>query len=171
MVRRAPLAALFLFCALVAALALGCKPKPPQITVKSGQITRVDAQGFEVVLHIDAYNPNSYALSVRGVDADVLVDGRLDLGKVTIARPLSIPPAQRVPIDVPVASRWTDLVAMGTIAASNRSVPYTVKGTVTVGGETLNVDVPYAFDGVITHEQMVKAAVGSIPRIPGLELP
>lgn len=153
-------------------LLVGCKkPLPPQITVKSGQITRIDPQGFDVLLHITATNPNSYALSVRGISAEVIVDGRLDLGKVTIDKPVSLPPGQAVPIDVPIASQWKDLPAIATLAASNRAIPYTVKGTVTVGGESLNVDVPYAFDGTITHEQILKAAIGSIPKIPGLKLP
>jgi LEA14-like dessication related protein len=161
------LLSLFLFLFLPAC----SKPKPPQITVKSGQITRIDPQGIELLLHLDAFNPNGYALSVRGISASVLVDGRLDLGKVTIERPVSIPAGQRVPIDAPIASRWNDLPSIALLAASNRTVPYTVKGTVTLGGESLSVDVPYAFDGVITHEQIVHAALGSIPKLPGVKLP
>ncbi len=165
MVRRA---LLLLFCAL---LVIGCKPKPPQITVKSGQITRIDAQGFEVLLHIDAFNPNSYALSVRGIQAEVLLDGRVDLGKVAIDKPVSIPAGQHAPIDVPISSRWNDLAAVASFAASNRSVPYTVKGTVTLGGDSLSVDVPYSFDGTITHDQLVKAAIGSLPKNLPFKLP
>jgi LEA14-like dessication related protein len=153
-------------------LVVGCKkPLPPQITVKSGQITRIDPQGFDVLLHIDAANPNTYALSVRGISANVVVDNRLDLGKVTIDKPVSIPSGQRIPIDVPISSQWKDLPAIATLAAANRTIPYTVKGTVTVGGESVNIDVPYSFDGTITHDQIVKAAIGSLPKIPGFKLP
>jgi LEA14-like dessication related protein len=157
---------------LAVLLLVACKkPLPPQITVKSGQITRIDPQEIEVLLHIDAFNPNSYKLSVRGITANVVVDGRLDLGTVHIDKPVLIGAGERVPLDVPVASQWKDLPAIAQLAALNKTIPYTVKGTVSVGGESLSVDVPYSFDGTITHEQIVKAAIGSIPKIPGFKLP
>ncbi len=158
------------FLALLAVVFSCSKPKPPQITVKSGQVTRIDPQGIEVVAHIEAFNPNSYALSVRGISGTLLLDGRVDLGKVTIDKPISIPAGGHVPIDVPIASTWNDLAAVAALAASNRSIPYTMTGTVTVGGESLSVDVPYRLDGTITHEQIVRAALGSIPKLP-LKLP
>jgi LEA14-like dessication related protein len=172
MANRPFLSLLFLLFSLSLTLLVACsKPKPPEITVKSGQITRIDAQGIDLILRIEAQNPNGYTLAVRGISANVLLDGRLDLGKVDIQKPVSIPSGERLPMDVPIASQWNDLPAIGLLAASNRAIPYTVKGTVALGTQSISVDVPYSFDGVITHEQIVHAALGSIPKLPGIKLP
>ena len=43
-------------------------------------------------------------------------------------------------------------------------MPYDVDGTVELGGDSLSVDLPFQLSGTITHEQMVQAALGSLPK-------
>jgi hypothetical protein len=50
-------------------------------------------------------------------------------------------------------------------------VPYVVEGTVNVGGESINVNLPFSISGTITREQAVNAALKSLPAIPGLNAP
>ena len=53
-------------------------------------------------------------------------------------------------------------------------MPYTVDGTATVGGERLNVDVPFKLSGTMTPEQLQGALMKSLqglPAIPGLTVP
>jgi hypothetical protein len=61
--------------------------------------------------------------------------------------------------------------ALALLAASNRPAPYTIDGTVTIGGERLNVDLPLHMTGTITHEELVQVTTRSLPAIPGLKLP
>ncbi len=59
--------------------------------------------------------------------------------------------------------KWKDLASIAALAAQSRGVPYQVSGTVAIGGETLNVDLPFRLAGTITHEQLVTAIGNSLP--------
>jgi len=161
------------FYSLIAVLALaGCaKPDPPKLTPERAKVTSVTATGIGFELELDAYNPNAVTLSTRKVDAKVTLDGKYDMGKVTVATPLELPAKKHTKLTVPVSTKWSDLSSVAALAASNRTVPYRVDGTVQLGGDTLNVDVPFHMDGTVTHEQLVQATLNSLPKIPGLNLP
>ena len=53
--------------------------------------------------------------------------------------------------------------ALASLAATRRAVPYVVEGKANVGGERLNVDVPFRVQGVITDELVAQAAMRSLP--------
>lgn len=163
--------ALTLAVALVALVApLACKkPLPPQLTPKEAKVTSVDLTGFDMRVKMEAFNPNGFDLSVRTVVAHVVVDGTDDLGTVTAAEPMSLPANARTLLDVPLNVKWKGAVNLATIAASKRPIPYTVDGTATVGGASLNVDVPFKLQGVLTPEQLQQAGLKSLQAIPGLK--
>jgi hypothetical protein len=56
-------------------------------------------------------------------------------------------------------------VVMG-LAATNRSLPYDVNGSVNVGGESFNVTLPFHLSGEFSHEQLLKATLNSLPAFP-----
>ena len=64
--------------------------------------------------------------------------------------------------------KWKGLGGLASLAQAKKPVPYTVEGTATVGGESLNVDVPFKLEGKITPEQVQQALVKSLKGIPGL---
>ena len=158
--------------ALLAGVALGCsKPEPPVITPKEAIVASVSLTGVDFLLHVEAFNPNRVDLSARSVTGKVMLDGKYDLGTVTIGQAVSLPAGARTMIDVPLATKWSDLGALAGLAGTNRSVPYTIDGVETVGGEHLNVDVPFHMTGTITHDQLVKATMRSVPGFPMIPLP
>src|SRR5689334_17633655 len=112
---------------LAAVAVLGCsscsKPEPPTITPQRGKVTSVTATGIGFELELDAYNPNASALSARKVDAKVTLDGKYDLGKVTVATPLSLPAKKHSKLTVPLSMKYSDLTAIAALAAQNRAVP------------------------------------------------
>src|SRR5262249_54464696 len=110
-------------------------------------------------------------LSARSVTGKVVLDGKYDLGSATISKPISLPAGARTTLDVPLALNWHDVGALAQLAAQSRPVPYSVDGTVTVGGERLNVDLPFHMTGTITQETLVEVTTHSLPAIPGLKLP
>ncbi|MGH7437925.1 MAG: LEA type 2 family protein, partial [Polyangiaceae bacterium] len=61
---------------------------------------------------------------------------------------------------------WTDMGVLAQIAATSGGVPYSVDGTLDMGGKLLQVGVPFHLDGTITHEQIVGAALKSLPMVP-----
>jgi LEA14-like dessication related protein len=159
-----------LFATTIIAVAGACsKPQPPQLTPKEAQVTSVDISGFDLRVKMEAFNPNSVDLSVRTVVARVLVDGNQDLGAVTSSQPFNLPANARTVIDVPLAVKWKSVGNLASIAGAKRPVPYTVDGTATIGGERLNIDVPFKMNGVLTPEQLQQAAMKSLQGIPGLQ--
>jgi LEA14-like dessication related protein len=162
----------FFFALTVAALALGVsscsKPKAPQLIPKEVAVTSVDLTGFDMRVKMDAFNPNSYTIAVRSMVAHVIVDGTQDLGTVTASQPISLPPNVHTLIDVPMNVKWKGVGGFASLAQAKKPVPYTVDGTATVGGESLNIDVPFKLQGTITPAQIQQAAVKSLQGIPGL---
>jgi hypothetical protein len=67
---------------------------------------------------------------------------------------------------VPVTLVLRDLPVVVGLALSNRDLSYDVDGTVNVGGDSLNVNLPFHLTGALTHEQLLKATMNSLPRFP-----
>ncbi len=147
------------------------KPKAPQLTPKEATFSSIDLAGFNLRVKMDAFNPNSFALSVRAISARVVIDGTQDLGLVTVSSPMSLAANSHTALDVPLAVKWTSLGTLASLAAARRSVPYAIDGTATVGGESLNLDVPFKFAGTLTERQLAEVAAKSMQGIPGLFLP
>ena len=150
------------FASLLAVTALSCnKPAPPQIVVEGAKVTNVGLGGVELAVHVAATNPNGFSLTFRSITANTVLAGKYPLGQSTLAQPVSIPANQTTKLDVPLVSAWADLTTLGMLATSNDAIPYTVQGTFAIGGETLNVTVPFSAQGTITRDLIVKAAAES----------
>lgn len=150
----------------------GCqKPVPPQITPKEVRVVALGPQGLEVLLKVEATNPNKLTLSVQSISAQAKLDNRWDMGAVAIAKPIVLPSNTPTMIDVPLTMPWSDVTALRTLASNPNPIPFAVEGFAKVGGERLNVDLPFAISGTITREQMVNAAMKGLPAIPGLKFP
>jgi len=161
--------ALTAFIAVAALQSSGCsKPEPPQITVKDAKVTEVDLGGLTVAVNADAYNPNKIPLTIQSVTGTVRVDGKYDLGSVTVSKAMSLPAGAHTPVSVPLAMKWQNVTTMTALATSTQSIPYTVTGTVAVGGEQLSLELPFQVQGTLTREQITQAVVRSLPAgLPG----
>jgi len=102
------------------------------------------------------------------VNAKVTLDGRYDAGTVSLSHPLDLPAQKRTLLDIPVTMTWRDLTGLAGLAAAGRDIPYAVEGKVAIGGEKLNVDVPFRIAGTVTQKQLIQATMSSLPQIPGL---
>jgi LEA14-like dessication related protein len=166
--RLVVLVALLAFGALAC---FGCStPEAPKLTPEKGRITSVTATGMSLEVSLDAYNPNSFALSARSMKGKVILDGKHHIGDVVAPTAIKLPAKKHTKMTVPLSLQYKDISALITLAASRRDVPYRVEGTVELGGDKLNVDAPFAIEGVVTHAELVKATVSSLPNlnIPGL---
>jgi LEA14-like dessication related protein len=154
---------------LFVVLLLGCsKPAPPQITPREVRAVGLSPAGLDLVIGVVATNPNNVTLSAQAVTAKAKIDGKWDLGQVKITKPIVLPPGAPTPLDVPMSMPWTDVRALATLATAPKPVDYVVEGTVTVGGEHLNVDLPFSLKGTLTPQQIAAAAMKSVPGLPGL---
>jgi len=154
------------FILIVALLAVGCsRPKPPTITPEKATITAIGPTGIDMLVQLGVDNPNRADLAVRSVTAQVRLDGKYDLGTITIPQPVTLAARKRTELLVPLSIKWQDISALLSLAGVTRNVPYDVQGSVTIGGDLLQLDVPFHLTELLTHEQVVAAARNSLPRL------
>lgn len=144
----------------------GCsRPKPPTITPEKAEVASIGPAGVELVVELGIDNPNRKDLSARSVTGRLILDGKHDLGTVTVPHEFKLPSGKRSHLKVPLSLKWKNLAALVALAAENRSIPYDVDGWVSVGGDILHADVPFRLRGVLTHDAIVRATMNSLPRL------
>lgn len=141
------------------------KPQPPTIVPKEARVAAISPAGIDLVLKVEATNPNSMTLSAQSFTGKAKLDGKWDLATVTISKPVVLPPREPTMIEVPLTMPWQDANALIAMSTAQKPVPYVVDGTVKVGGESLNIDIPYSVSGTISREQIAAAAMKSIPAL------
>jgi LEA14-like dessication related protein len=158
---------IFVAALLVGCLAFGCnRPKPPTITPEKGELTSIGADGVHLMLHLRVENPNGFDLSARSATGRVLLERKYEVGTFTLAQPFRLPAGQASRVSVPTTLVLRDVPALLGLAASNRDLTYDADGTVNVGGDSINVNLPFHLSGEITHEQLLRATMNSLPRFP-----
>jgi LEA14-like dessication related protein len=154
---------LFLASALLAA---GCsKPAPPTIVPDSATMTSMDMLAVHLDVALTATNPNAVDIPVHDVTAKIVVGQKFDLGTATIPNAVTLPAGKSTKLDVPMSVKWTDMSALAQLAAGSAAIPFTVDGTVNLGGDALSVSVPFHIAGTVSHDQLVGAALNSLPAI------
>jgi LEA14-like dessication related protein len=150
-------------CAVLAlSLVVACqKPVPPRVTPKSVTVTSISTAGVELDTKLAVENPNGFDLSAQAVIAKLVLDHSVDVGSVVVDKPFSLPAKSTTELDVPVSISWKSLPALVPVA-QKPAVPYTVEGTVRVGGR-LSVDVPFTIEGTLTREQLAKIVAVRLP--------
>jgi hypothetical protein len=127
-------------------------------------VTRIDATGLALDLSMSATNPNSVDLTASAVSSHVVLDKTHEVGSVTLPNTITLPAGKTTKLDVPVTLKWSDVGLLAQLAASTGAVPYSVDGTLEMGGNLLHVGVPFHFDGAISREQIVSAMMSSLPK-------
>lgn len=141
-------------------LAVACsKPKPPELTPRSAQVSAVRPDGVELELVLDARNPNSFPLVCSSVTASFELQNGTPLGSGSTAQAFTIPAEGGAPITAQLNVRWTSFSALAPYALARQPVPYRLRGTARLGGEHLNVDVPFSIDGQLSEQQVVAAGL------------
>jgi LEA14-like dessication related protein len=164
----------FLSIALAGALLVSAcsKPEPPKLTPKEVQVTAVGPTGLDVLVRMEALNPNRVTISTQTVTGKAKLDGKWDLGTVSITKPIVLPPNTPTTIDVPLRLPWTNMQTLAALASAPGPVPYVIEGTMTVGGDNIHLELPFSVSGTVTREQIAGAALKSLPTaIPGLTAP
>jgi LEA14-like dessication related protein len=162
--RRLHLARVRDLIAAAIVFAISCsKPTPPTLTPERASLTGMDAQGIELSVELSAANPNSLDLVVNEVTTHIVLDKTRDLGTATLAKAITLPASKTTKLDVPVSLKWADVGLFAQLAATSNAIPYSVDGTLALGG-SLVVGVPFHLEGTIPHEQVVRAAVKSLPQ-------
>ncbi len=157
---------LLLGCLVVTSCGL-FKPPPPVITPRSASVTRATTAGLGLRVELTARNVARVDVTVQSIDVRLTLAGR-DLGLTHMATATQLPRNTDVPIALDVTASWQDLPGILLATAFNENVPYHLDGTARVGGERLNVDVPFQMDSTLPRSILTGAATSELPSIPGL---
>jgi hypothetical protein len=150
----------------VAGLVLACaKPSPPSLQPERVTLTGLDLQGMAVTVEVSATNPNAIDLDATALTSHLVVDKTHDVGAITLPESITLPAGKTTKLSIPIAIKWTEVGFLAQLGASGGAVPYSVDGTLELGGKLLHVGVPFHLDGAITHEQLLGAALGALPKI------
>ena len=154
-----------MMAAAVLSLATACaKPKLPRLTPMSAQVLTVAATGVTLEVVFEVSNPNRFPLLVHSVDGrfSLGVGAGVELGKARAEPASSIPAQGRSTVTSQIAVGWTNLGALTPFMLSPAAVPYRFDGTATLGGESLNVDLPFTLTGELTRAQLINAGISGL---------
>ncbi|MEO8182036.1 MAG: LEA type 2 family protein [Deltaproteobacteria bacterium] len=143
---------------LLCALAGCAQPQPPAVTPEVARVVRVTREGVELQVTLSVKNPNAFALDAQEVDGTLIVEGGHKLGTGRSRPNHSIPAKGSSSVESHVNIAWDDVPSLQPFL-SRESLPYTFKGHVTLGGDTLNVTLPFEMQGKLTREQLLQAGL------------
>ena len=157
--------------AATALATLACsKPKPVEVTPRSVQVTTLRAQGLQLALVLDVRNPNGFAIRASDVKGTLSLQDGTELGRGSAADTVTVLAEQTAAVPTNLEMSWTNLAALAPYALSPQPLPYKIHGSARIGGEHLNVEVPFDIAGQLTREQVLQAgmrgAAGLLPATP-----
>jgi LEA14-like dessication related protein len=135
------------------------KPEPPRITPRSVRVATVSPAGVGLALELDVYNPNSFPILAQNVNGTFELGNGVELGRGRAPAQSSIPAKGSAVVNSQLAVTWTNAAALAPFALSTAPVPFTFRGVAAIGGEKLNVDVPFTIKGELTREQVLQAGL------------
>jgi LEA14-like dessication related protein len=104
-------------------------------------------------------NPNQIDLVARNLTAHIVVGGTYDVGTVDIPVTTVLPAGRATKLQVPLTVSVKDLSGLATLALTSTAVPYSVDGTVGLGGDLIHVELPYRLESSLPKEQLMNAAL------------
>jgi LEA14-like dessication related protein len=158
------------FGALSLLLVACSKPSPPGLEVKSGRLANISPTGVGVELTLAAWNGNDVDLAAGNVRAHVVLDKRIEVGAATVEQRVTLPAHQTTDLQVSATIPWANLLPLAQLTLGDRQwIPYNLDGTMTLGGDLLNVDVPFKTEGRVSREELLRATLNSIPGAPSVD--
>lgn len=151
--------------AATAALAIssaGCTihVEQPRITPRDMQFTGIDGSGLVFQVNLNVYNPNTFSLDLRELNAHLWLQGN-DVGSTVTSIGGSLPAMQEVPISTRVTMPWSGTPAWLLTAAASPMVEYTLRGEVTVE-HVISVRTSFETAGTVPRSFFMQGAAGTV---------
>jgi LEA14-like dessication related protein len=135
------------------------KPEPPKVTPKVARVVGVGPSSISLSVDLEVENPNPFPLVARSVNGKLATASGVEIGSGRAEPNGSIPAKGKATVPSLLSVRFANLAALAPFALSNQPVPYVFSGTATIGGESLNVDVPFSVKGELTRDQLLAAGL------------
>lgn len=143
----------------VSLLALACSPKTPTLVPQVARVLWVGPGGLRLAIEVDVHNPNSFPIVANAIDGVVELGTGATLGR-GLAYPQGTIPAEgasRVTAQVDI--QWQNLGAFAPFMMSAGPVPYVFKGNAVIGGDDINVSIPFQVNGQLTRAEIIAAGI------------
>jgi LEA14-like dessication related protein len=124
------------------------------------EFTGASAQGVTFRVTISAYNPNTFDLNLRDLNARLILDGN-DVGSAVTVMGVSLPARNSIPVTTNVTIPWNGIPNTLMAAAMNPTVSYTLEGQVTVD-HYLSIRASFATQGTVPRSIFLQGAMGSM---------
>jgi LEA14-like dessication related protein len=151
--RWLPVLALLILALTVAACS---RPVPPTVTPREVRVTRVDPTRLVLSVVLDVNNPNSFSIVAQAVDGTLELENGTLLGRARVPVQTSIPAKASSQVTSELSVPWANLPALAPFALSGTDVRFRFRGTATIGGENLNVGVPFELAGLLNRAQVLE---------------
>jgi LEA14-like dessication related protein len=148
-----PSFALLVFAALASACA---RPQPPSVVPHVVRFSAVTPTGLDFDVQLQVHNPNSFPLAAEAVTGTLYGARDQRLGQGTSHPGESIPAGSTRLVASQVHIGWENLMAVAPLLAAER-IPYEFRGDVKLGGESINVTLPFTLSGELTRTQLLDA--------------
>jgi LEA14-like dessication related protein len=149
---------------IVAVLIAACsRPEPPTIVPERVRLTSFTLARIDLDVTLAVTNPNAIDLVARNLTAHVVIGGQFDVGTVEIPVTTALPAGKTTKLDVPLSVKVEDVAPLARLAMTSAKIPYTVDGTVGLGGDLLHVQIPYHLADAVPRDQIVRATISGIP--------
>jgi LEA14-like dessication related protein len=135
------------------------KPKPPELKPRSAQVAAIKPDSVELALVLDAHNPNSFPIVANRVTATFELQDGTELGRGESSEAFTIPAQGDAALAAKLDIRWNSLSVLAPYALAAKPLPYRLRGSARLGGEHLNMDVPFSIDGQLTPDQVIQAGL------------
>jgi LEA14-like dessication related protein len=143
----------------IACLAACSRPEPPTIVAERVRVTSIGPTSIALDVTATVTNPNQIDLVARSLTAHIVVAGAYDVGTVEIPVTTVLPAGRATKLDVPLTVNVKDLSGLAALALASSTIPYSVEGTVGLGGDLIHVELPYRLESSIPKDQLVSAAM------------
>jgi LEA14-like dessication related protein len=112
-----------------------------------------------LAIEVDVHNPNSFPLIADAIEGVIEVGPGSTLGYGQAFPHGTIPAdgASRVVTQVDV--QWTNIGALTPFLMSPAPIPYIFKGKARVGGDGVNLSVPFEVNGQLTRAELIGAGL------------
>lgn len=116
--------------------------KEPVVSFRNVRVGGIGLSGGEVNIVLSVYNPNGYRLDASRVTYQLFVD-TLPLGSGALDSHFSVPSNDSAEVELPLHLSWSGVSAAGRQLLNDGTVPYRVKGDLTVGSGVGDFTIRY----------------------------
>lgn len=148
-----------LLAVLLSGWASACSPTMPTVTPQVARVLWVSPAGLRLAIEVDVHNPNSFPLFADTIEGVIEVGQGSTLGYGQAFPRGTIPAEGASRIVTQVDVQWMNMGALTPFLMSPAPIPYVFKGKARVGGDGVNLSVPFEVNGQLTRAELIGAGL------------